>query len=552
MIRPGFHRTNPLRAQKLVLILAASFLIFGACGLFNAKNRFSQDLIAIDSLTESGKTAKALKGLNKLRKRAVTASQFLSVAKRERGLLAWDEAVDTLSVATFKMPANDALRAVLVDTLARASHRDEALTQSERLITTTYAVQGAALRLSEPESVRDPRWWKVAAELTELPVFARNAAVWFAAEGNLPAACASAAALKNGGDARERRLLALLYYDAGFPQQSLQTLKVPEGSQSSEWLTEPDINLLADASLETGDTAEAMRYWATLISDYPESSPVPWYNLAIESQDIAQANEYLAGLLDRFPSYFPGIARYVGNYLVSGPQPERDSLTRSLESRGFYSLSMKQSQKEAYPAKEQVSGRLNAAIASVSGDPDIRLFIEEIKVAERDTMNAGITASRIWNLLERFSSNDLLVRYAMWFFLRTGESDTAFSLNRERIGATDPFYDALEAAAKGDLDGAVAAFNKCAASKEDSWAALANIGTIRERKGDVASAIEFYDRATSFAPNDNAASDLQLDAAMILARARDTRRAEQVLMRALELDPKNERAAAQLRKLRGL
>lgn len=540
------------RLPLFILIVAASFLLSGACGLFNAQNRFAQDLAAVDRTIDGGNRDGALKRLRALRKKAGTASQFLSVAKRERSLSAWDEAADTLNVARFKMPANDAILAVLTDTLSHDGHAAEAKERSAALLNTTYAVQGAAIRLSDPDSERDPRWWQVAADLTGETVFRRNAAVWYAAAGNLPAACDSAASVYSQTGGRDRRMLALLYYDAGFPEQAIATIMAPRSEAETDYLTEPDYRLLADASLEAGNMDDTIRYWKALTEKHPESSPVSWYGLAVTARERWVSTAYLSELLDRFPAYYPAVARYVSNYLDTGPLPEKDSLTRELESRGFLSLSMKKLQTQAFPEREQVSERLKAAIASVSGAPDIRFFIEEIKVDDRDSSDAGITASRIWNLLERFSSNDLLVRYAMWFFLRSGQAETAFSLNRERIGETDPFYDALEAASKGDLTAAEAYFNKCAASKEDSWAALANIGMIRERLGDFAAAVDYFDRATSFAPDASAASDLQLDAALILARSKDTRRAQQVLMRALELDPKNERASAALRKLRGL
>lgn len=539
------------RLLEVSLLTAASFLIMGSCGLFNAKARFGQELSKVDRAIEAGDSDSALKKISSLRKKAITASQWLSLAKRERSLSAWADSVETLSIARFKMPANDVILAVLIDSLSHDGKREEAIQLSDALKNTGYAIQGAVLRLESPESERDPQWWKIAGDFTQDSAFTRNAAVWYAVSGNLPAACAAAAESFSGSDERDRLLLGLLYYDSGFPEQAIQLITEGKSTEPPVSYSRSELELLSDASSEAGKGDSAKRSWLDFIAAYPEASPVAWYNLAVIADSDAQANEYLNELLDRFPSYFPAVSRFVLHYLNAVPEPEKDSLTRDLQARGFYSLSMKEDERKARPARRAVTERIHAAITSTAAAPDIRFFIEEARVAEHDTPDASITASRLWNLLERYSSNDLLIRYAMWFFLRTGQSETAFSLNRERTGTTDPFYDALEAASKGELDTAEVYFNRCAASKEDSWAALANIGTIRERAGDLAGAVEYFDRATSFAPTAASASDLQLDAALVLSRAKETRRAQLVLMRALELDPQNERASAALRRLRG-
>ncbi len=542
--------------------MAASLLLLGACGLFDSKAKFAQDLTKVDATIAEGDAPRALKRLKGMRKRAITASQWLSLAKRERALLAWDQASHTLGLARFKMPANDMVLAVLVDTLVQGGGTEEALKLSEFLLGSPYAIQAAAPRLLFSGEERDPRWWEIAAESTGDGAFRQNAAAWYAATGNLPAACAAAAivakdaigfpgAAEDNRTARLRYMLALLYYDAGFPEQAIGALGLGPGTDTESRLRADWLGLLADASLERGNEGDAARFWEAMTASYPDFSPIPWYDLAVVAENVSRSDRYLESLLDRYPSYFPAVARYVSNYQNAAPPPPKDSLTEELESRGFYSLSMKDGASAGYPAREAVDSRLGAAIASTSGAPDIRLLIERAKVDERDSTDVTLSSTRIWNLLEKYSSNDLLVRYAMWFFLRTGQADTAFSLNRERAGDTDPFYDALEAAMNGDLDGAEASFNKCAASKEDSWAALANIARIREKKGDYASAVDYYDRATSFAPDDGSASDLQYAAALVLSREKDTRRAQQVLMRALELDPGNERAAAALRRLKG-
>lgn len=537
------------RFALIVALMAATLILTGACGLFNAKARFSSELSQVDAEIGAGRDDEALKRLRRLRKNAGSASQWLSIAKRERSLDSWESASETLYLALYKMPANDSLNAVLIDTLYRAGKADEAISRARSQTGTEFALQAAALDILgssfSGKPTRDPRSWETASKKLGGSVWLRNAAVWHAFVGNLPAACAAVTASRAETDP-ERKMNALLFYDAGFPEEAERNLRAINTADPESQA------LLADSYLERRNDANAVTVWARIVNDWPGFSPVPWYNLAVMAPTLEVSNVYLERLLDAYPSYFPAIARYVAHYIGADAKKEKDSLTRELETRGMYSLSMKDEALSHPATLESVSNRLESAISSTAGAPDIRLLIERLKVEDHETSDPGLSGSRIWKLLENYSDNGLLVRYAMWYFLKSGQYETSFSLNRERAGVPDPFYAGIELAMKGDLDAAETCFKDCAASREDSWAALANLAVISKKKGHVADAVDYLYRATSFAPGNREASDLQYEAAILLSAERDTRRAEQVLMRSLELNPANERASVMLRRLRGM
>lgn len=541
------------RALSLAVIAASIFLTEG-CGFFNASRRFNQELKAVDGLSSAGKRDAALKRLRSLRKSASAASQWLSLAKRELSLSDYEGAEDTLELALFKMPANDQILAVLVDTLAREGKTEEALLRSDGLRGTQYRLQGAVLELTEGEtrgtSARNPAAWEVAAESLDDPSLWKNAALWHAASGNLPLACVAAEkAFRNadlsGLSLRDRLLPAFIYYDAGFPETALGFID----PNAEDPLT---LSLLADLALERRSEAEAAGYWASLAEEHPNFSPVPWFNLSLASPSADMSMLYLDSLLDRFPSYFPGIARYVRLFLEGDRIVVKDSLTLALEAKGFFSLAMRAAARSHIATEESAAARISAAEAASGPDPDIRLWIEGLRLETHRLTNSTAQAARVWELLERRPDSDIVYRWGMYFFLTHGLYDAAFSLNRDRPLPPDPFYDALEAAMDGDLASATESFNACANSSADSWAAMANLAVIAERQGRTADAVDYFDRATSFAPNDDSASVLQYRSAVILAKERDTRRAEQVLMRALVLNPENGRASALLRRIQGL
>lgn len=535
-------------------VLAASVFLTEGCGFFNSPRRFTQELSEVDSLAADGKRDAALKRLRSLRKRASAASQWLSLAKRERSLSDYGSAEDTLELALFKMPANDQLLAVLVDTLAREGKTEEALARCEGLQGTQYRLQGAVLEISAGvamnSAARNPAAWEAAARSLTDPLLWKNAAFWHAASGNLPSACVAVEkAFENGdpkgGSPRDRLAAAFIYYDAGFPETALAFLDAHAEDPLS-------LALLADLALERRNDAQAAEYWASLAEKHPNYSPVPWFNLSLVSPSQGMSNFYLDSLLDRFPAYFPGVARYVRGYLEGERIIAKDALTLALEEKGFFSLAMRAATASLAATEESVAARIAAAEAAAGPDGDIRLWIEGLRIETHRLKTSAAQGAKVWELLEKRPDSDIVNRWGMYFFLTHGLYDAAFSLNRDRSGSPDPFYEALEAAMEGNLSIASERFNACANSSADSWAALANLAVIAERQGRAAEAVDYFDRATSFAPNDGFASVLQYRAAMILARERNTRRAEQVLMRALELNPENSKASALLRRLRGL
>jgi len=184
--------------------LKAPFIAFGfaalaAIALLSCANpsdraSFSKRLQKADSLIESGKKARALRELSALRIGAESASQWLSIAKRERELGSYQAAARTLSEAGKELPASDSIAACQADTLAELGRLDEAEKFADRLVKTGFPELAASIELSRclaaGPGYPEPQWLEAAYRATGNPVFRNDAAVLYAASGKFPEASA--------------------------------------------------------------------------------------------------------------------------------------------------------------------------------------------------------------------------------------------------------------------------------------------------------------------------------------------------------------------------
>ena len=540
----------------------------------------------------AGRKASALRSLSHLRNRAGSATQWLSIARRERELGDYSASVKTLKVALASLPANEALCAVMADSLIELGSYESAALYAVTLTSEKFAPLKAHAEIKRSlaaATLPSPECYVRAFDATGNALFRTNAAALHAGLGNYAAACAlfpeevkpsSDVTAQIGdiqiGDAQigdEQTAIevyleplspdlyfhALLCYD-GLKYDSVLEL-LPEIDDPR--LTREMSALLADCAWKTGDSVRSRAIWERLIAQYPDYSPIPYYDLAVTSGDFADEYVRLEQCLALFPSWYPAVARYARSVAwreidaraegvdESNPTDEGDSdvAERSLLEAGFMSLDMESARRNSRISRDKAAAALEKALTADASAPDVRLKIEAIRFslgADRDILRSS---AEMWKLLEAYDDNPVLYQYATWFFAATGNFDTAFSLNRANPGGANPFYSGLEAAMTGKMTEAIEEFDKVANSETDSWTALANVAKLAAKARDYNRAAETASLAASMAPDARVKSRLYGDQAEYLVALNRKDTAQKILAYALNLDPFNYRAAAYLRRL---
>jgi tetratricopeptide (TPR) repeat protein len=543
------------------VLISLSVLLFSSLFLFSCSQSdpgmvFPGKLEKIDTLISVGDSVAALKQLASLRKNAHNATQWLSIAKRERHLGAGEAAVKTLLDASKAYPTNTMILAVLADTEITLGRSDDALTHTATLAGTPYSPLAVCAAVIKGRSGfvpgMDVNAWSEAWVLTKEPVYLRDAAVISAASGGFSRAASIAvswrdaiAANASGDDNANLQpansLCARLSYDARLYDRVALYF-----SRNATDLELADISLLADAAWLGNDTAAARVLWRALLDRDPKNSPIPWYNLAATASSFVEEKALLRDSLALFPAYVPAVTRYVRKVPFGMKKEARDPVTDELEKAGFESLGM-ETEKQAHPVTAESAQRALDDAISASGD--IRLKIEAIRFTGKKTPDTVRTTAALWKLLEKNPDDTLLVSWACWYFVSVGDYDACFSLNGKDSARAMPFYSALAEAMAGDLDAAEKDFSIVKDNAADGWRALANIARIREKQGDLPPALEYFTAATKMANDDRTRSALQYEVALILIKLRYPDRAGKALEYAISLDSSNYRAVTQLRKL---
>ena len=576
--------------------LKASFIAFGlaafaAIALISCANTadrasFSKRLQKTDSLIDSGKKARALKELSALRKGAESASQWLSIARRERDLGSYQAAARTLTEAGKELPASDSIAACLADTLAELGRLDEAEKFAGRLAKTGFPELAASIELSRclaaGPGYPEPEWLAAAYRATENPVFRNDAAVLYAASGKFSEASAlfpeptvfvdspatAGTALPEVNDstqkapeapqkapeapreaplAKDLMLQALIAYDGGLWDRVVALFPPPDDPR----LDREMLSILADAAWKGGNETLAREIWCEIVSREPEFSPIPYYNLAKTAEDPEVARTSLVRCTELFPAWYPAVAQIVrlGGHADRKAKDADDPVTKSLKDAGFMSLNMEASLHDGRFSPDDARETLRRALAADKEGTDVRLKIEELRYALGEDGDSVRSSSDMWKLLEAYGKNPVLYRYATWFFATSGDSGAAFSVNRENPEGADPFYLGLEAACAGNAVEAEAAFSKVASSEANAWAALGNIARIAAKGADYGKADETAALAAKLAPNDRIRSRLFAEEGEYLFLLNEPDRARKILGYALDLDPDNYHARSRLRAL---
>ena len=133
-----------LRYGILFILFCLSVMVLTfSCSAADQHGAFLTRLDRIDVLVRAGDTRDALRELVRLRKKAVSAGQWLSLVKRELQLDAPAQSVDTLAEALIGLPANESLAAVMTDTLVGLGRYEEALDYADILLLSPYMAVAA-------------------------------------------------------------------------------------------------------------------------------------------------------------------------------------------------------------------------------------------------------------------------------------------------------------------------------------------------------------------------------------------------------------------------
>ncbi len=546
--------SSPGRLQSGIMFVLFCLLVMVhllSCNATSRQDAFLSRLDRIDAQIHSGEDQDALKQLVRLRKKASSARQWLSLAKRERQLSAHEQAVDTLADALIGLPANETLAAVMTDTLIILGRYEEAVDYARSLLSSPYmsvAARAGMERLvaAGPEVPLDPAFFSAAYRVSDNSGYLAIAAVLHAQRGEYPEACTFILADQ---DSEYRYLAALLCYDAGYYEK---VRSLYPGQTDTGMYTAEELLLLSDSQYRLGSVDEARTIWLHVLSEYPRFSPIPYFNCARTSSPPGSETHLLSDCLDIFPSFFPAVALYT-NAVRTAPEllPE-DPVTGALRTAGFSSTIMDAHSRVEHPDPEEASRKLSRALSDPSGANDPRLHIERIRLTPYLNERTERTEAMVWNLLEQFPDSGIAYDYALWYFLSSGAYDTAFSLNTAHPEGPQSLYSAFESALLGEADRAVGYFMEMANDENLAWLGLANAALIHCRKGDKETALDELILASSMVPDRKTESRIQYRIAVILESMRLVDRAESVLGYALDLDPENHLARAMLKNIRAV
>jgi len=554
-------KPSPLRTYPLIaLICAMAAVSFGAvsCAKSDASVAFNRELGKVDRLIAEGNRKKAEKALAKLRKSALSSIQWLSIAKRERGLGNNRESLVTLRAGEEALPSSVHIRAVLAATMSELGLYEQSAAYGQALSGTPYSAipAYAALRLIAANSSAlfpaelDPATWDRVDAALPNPEFKKNAAMLHAAKGDYLAALRSIETLADS----DAYLCALLAYDAGMldlAKRYLGNFSPVPPEEGAAIVDLPSIALRADLAVKAGVPADARALWILISRTNPDYSPVTVYNLAVTSLSEADARESLEADLALFPDYYPAVANYARRAsFESNTHGVNDPIFAELESAGFMTESMREIARERPVSREAAEAAIAKAIAAQEaksgGGVDARLYVERTRLGWLSQRDAGRTAGELWQLLERFPTDEAVRSWACWFFAATRNFSAGYAANNRPDAAPLPLYAALDLAAAGKEEPALAAFESVPESDAAVWCARANRAVIHAKRGEIGSAVENLLAAAAIAPGKGVQSRLHAAAGSLLAKSRDEKRARDEYSYALELDPANHQAASAL------
>ncbi len=545
------------------ILISLSILLFflniTACSKKTNEQVFTEKLQTIDSYIVQGRPSTALKNLTKLKKKAKTSSNYLSIVKRQLKLNAVMEAIITLEDGIKTLPPSPEIQAVLISILIDSGKAEEALPYCTALENSAYAsvCAEAAIRAGKEQELPAGAL-QAAYRATGEQVFLKNEALYAAGKGKLKAASSLRSLIDAEKMPDDPYFWSCLFYDLGLFEPvfndlyfSLVYADKAGGKGKEADFARRHLLLAADAAFAQGDAERSRSFWQAAVDRGAGNMPIIFYNLALTAPDESERTDLLLECIDSYPVYYPVIARYIRDYITLRESADVDDITRYLEDRGFYSMQMEKtyftSPKMTYTPDELLER------AFAKGNFDIRFILEDFRYRKiKDTTPASRQRANaaMWNIMEKYSSDSVIREYAKWYFAASRDFDACFSIGDIGKRAEDSFYRGLSYSMNGNFEEALSEFAAAASNPENAYAAAANSAYIYYLQGKPDTAIETFSLAASMTGDKKKQSRLHYEAALILSERKAVDRAISVLGYALELNPQNYQAEILLKRLK--
>lgn len=549
-------------------ICCSRFLLFFFILLFSLQScsnksdeeLFLQKLSGIDSYIEYGKYEKALYQLKKLKRKALTPQNYISIVKRLLKLHDKQTSVIILQEGVSKFSASPELSALLISILIDSGLPVDAVPYCENVENTIYAGIGAEasvladIRLNSFNS--NAPLLKSAYTITGDQTFLKNAALSLAQQGKLKEAADLRNVIDENTAPDEPYFWSCLYYDIGVFAPVFNDLyfsliysDTDGGFGRNAELASKHLMLAADSAYGQGDVERARAFWIAATDRTPERSPVVFYDLALTSPNEKERTDLLLECIELFPTYYPVIAHYIRSCIALKASSVVDDITEYLEKKGFYSMKMEEtyfsSPKMTYTPDELLSKALS------TDNFDIRFVLEEFRYRRyKDSVSQELLngTADMWKLLEKYGGHSIVREYAKWYFSQNRDFNACFSVADVGIRHIDSFYKALSLIIDSEFEEALTEFAS-AHSDGTIYPVTVNSAYGYYMQGKADMALDKLLAASAMIDDRKEQSRLQYDIAFILASKKLYTRAISVLGYALELNPDNYKAKILLKKL---
>lgn len=535
------------------------FLNITACSKKTNEQIFTEKLQTIDTYIVQGRSSTALKNLTKLKKKAKTSSNYLSIVKRQLRLNAVMDAIITLEEGIKALPPSPEIQAVLISILIDSGKAAEALPYCTILENSAYApiCAEAAIRAGEEQDI-PPGALKAAYAVTEEQVFLKNEALYAAGKGKLKTASSLRSLIDTEKAPDDPYFWSCLFYDLGIFEPvfndlyfSLVYADKAGGNGKEADFARRHLLLAADAAFAQGDTERSRAFWQAAVDRGAGNMPIIFYNLALTAPDENERADLLLECIESYPDYYPVIARYIRDYVTLRESAYVDDISRYLEDRGFYSMQME----KTYFTSPRMTYTPDELLEKIfaKGNFDIKFILEDFRYRKiKDTTSAARQRANaaMWKIMEKYGSDSVIREYAKWYFSNSRDFDACFSIGDIGKRAEDSFYRGLSYSINGDLEKALSEFAAAASNPENAYAATANSAYIYYVQGKFDTAIESFSLAASMTADKKKQSRLHYEAALLLSERKAVDRAISVLGYALELNPQNYQAEILLKRLK--
>lgn len=552
-----------MQRQKIFLILFIVFLFFSCSGKTN-EQAFLDGLSNVDVQIAEGRQTKALKSLKRLQKKAVSSTNYVSIAKRQLKLNSIPDALISLQTGIKNFPDSPELSALLTSILIDSGKPAEALPYCEKLKDTPYASLGAEASILSDIAFNsfnsDFSLLKAAYDKTENQVFLKNAAIVLAAKGRLREASHLRYNIPNDVAPEHPFFWSCIVYDLGVFDSifgdlyfSLVYADKDGGEGKTAENARLHLMLAADAAFGQGDTERARAFWQAAADRSPESSPIVFYDLALTAPDEKERVDLLIECIDLYPGFYPVIARYAREDIALSELNSQDELAAYLESKGFYSMKME----ETYFTSPKMTYKPEDLLARAMKTPDFdqRFILEEFRynqIMDKTYASKARGKADMWKILEKYGKESIIREYAKWYFAKSGDFNACLSVSEIGKRYEDSFYAGINSALSGDFENAVSSFAASAQIPAYAYASTVNSAYMYYMSGKTEDAVNAYSLAASMTQDKKRQSMLHYEIASIFYERKAYDRAISVLGYALELNPKNYQAASLLKKLKEL